>query len=282
MRIIVLTVLVFGSFVSPAAASSITLDEGLERVGSVVRSVVELPGGVPPPVSDLPPVSSTQPGAGSAEREIAPGLPPQSPRPKSVEPSGAADPVTSTADPGSSRLAPAADTVAGATSPVDSTNASSGPDRDTAPAGADPDHRSAGPAAELGRPEPTPGSVRAAMPAPLREWLAYLWPAIALGPLGKALAMEVAALAPTRLPGSPPTPLDLFRARDGAAALGSPEPAMPAAQAARPNPDLFFLSHSGGMSFLVTVITVLAALVGLVALARLTVGEDFFSLRWLR
>jgi hypothetical protein len=204
--------------------------------------------------------------------------PPQSAPPKSVAPSAASDPVTSSAGPGSSGLPPAADT----TSPVDSTNASSGPDPEPAPAGADPD-RSTGPAAQLGRPDPTPASVRAAVPAPLREWLAYLWPAIALSPLGEALATQVAALAPTKLPGLPPTPLDLFRPAEGAAAPGGgPEPAMPAAQAARPDPDLFSLPHGGGMSFLVTVITVLASLVGLVALARLTVGEDFFSLRWLR
>jgi hypothetical protein len=57
-------------------------------------------------------------------------------------------------------------------------------------------------------------------------------------------------------------------------------------QAAKPNssrPGLFssFTSNGDGMSLLVKMITVLAALVGVVALARLTVGEDFFSTRWL-
>jgi hypothetical protein len=51
--------------------------------------------------------------------------------------------------------------------------------------------------------------------------------------------------------------------------------------ASRPEP-LAALPPSGGMSLLVTILTVLAGLVGVVALARLTVGEDFFSLRWLR
>lgn len=35
------------------------------------------------------------------------------------------------------------------------------------------------------------------------------------------------------------------------------------------------------MSLLVTILTVFGALIGGVALARLAVGEEFFSMRWL-
>jgi hypothetical protein len=59
-------------------------------------------------------------------------------------------------------------------------------------------------------------------------------------------------------------------------------------QAAKPDASLpapfsLFAPGGGGMSLFVTLITVLAALIGLVALARLTLGEDLFSpAHWLR
>jgi hypothetical protein len=51
--------------------------------------------------------------------------------------------------------------------------------------------------------------------------------------------------------------------------------------ASRPAPFSGFAPHGGGMSLLAAMIAVLAALIGVVALARLTVGEDLFSSRWL-
>jgi hypothetical protein len=263
VRVVFLTALLFGCLVSPAAADPIALDRGLDAVESAVGSVAELPGKLPPPVPEPPAASPQRPEVGAVEPEIVrePLPPPPAPRaPGSVEPpSGVSDPVAGTAagtDPGNAPPAPA-------------------------PVGAGPD-RSAKPAPGLGTAGPAPGSIRPAMPAPRRELLAYVWPAIALGPVGDALMTRVAALAPALLLRSLTAPASLSPSGAGAPASDGPGTAAPTAPAASPDPSPFFTPHSGGMSFLVTVITILAALVGMVALARLTVGEDFFSRRWLR
>lgn len=126
--------------------------------------------------------------------------------------------------------------------------------------------------------------VRPAVAAPLRELLAYVWPAVALGPIGDALTPLVTQLVELRR-GSPPSP-----------GFGSPPSTLPTSASTdtepRPSPSAaprtvssdpapFYAAHGGGMSFLATVAAILASLVGLVALARLTVGEDLFTTRWL-
>ena len=125
------------------------------------------------------------------------------------------------------------------------------------------------------------------MAAPLSRWLAYVWPAIALGPVGEALTMTW-ALRLTRLERAFPLPasgiLGSLSLPTGAAGPGDasqPSPASRGAEASRPGPLDRLTPHGGGMSLLVTAITVLAALIGVVALARLAVGEDLFSSRWL-
>jgi hypothetical protein len=60
----------------------------------------------------------------------------------------------------------------------------------------------------------------------------------------------------------------------------SEQPAM-SSQSSRPEPYSAFTPNGGGMSLFVTILTVLAAMIGVVALARLTVGDEFFSMRWL-
>jgi hypothetical protein len=119
------------------------------------------------------------------------------------------------------------------------------------------------------------------MPAPAEEWLAHLSPAVALGPVGR-LTMRVARLASRLLLGGRFAPSRALLSPHSAPASGGSGPAAPSAQTAVSDSDPFFSPNSGGMSFLVGAITMLAALAGLVALARLLVGEDFFSLRWLR
>lgn len=121
------------------------------------------------------------------------------------------------------------------------------------------------------------------MPAPMEEWLAHLWPAVALGPLGNTLMAQLAELAPIRLLEDLAAPVRLVLSPDGAPAKGDPGGrGAPASQTASPDSHSYFPPGGGGMSFLVTVITLLAACAGLVSLARLLVGEDFFSMRWLR
>jgi hypothetical protein len=121
--------------------------------------------------------------------------------------------------------------------------------------------------------------------APLRRLLAYVWPAIALGPIGEALAMPL-GLHLARLDNLASVPLaGLARSLSvspegiGSSAASKPAPSSPGPNVSHPNP--FPTPNGGGMNLFTTLVTVLAALIGVVALARLTVGEDLFSTRWL-
>jgi hypothetical protein len=281
VRVLVLTAFLFGSLVSSAAAGPVplekglsTVDQGLGAVGSVVESVTKPPATAPAPAPEPPVVGAKPPQPESVVREIARQPSPQPQPPRSVEPSQGSDPAASVPGPGSLSGTPGADVVATA-------NAEAGRLTDGAPSPPVQVEKTADPNAASDPGVGRPGSIRAAMPAPLEEWLAHIWPAIALGPFGSALRTEVAALAPALLAGSLPGSVRLS-SLGGAPTGPGPEPSAPAARAAQPDPTPFFSPHGGGMNFLVAVITVLASLVGLVALARLTVGEDFFSLRWLR
>lgn len=128
------------------------------------------------------------------------------------------------------------------------------------------------------------GSVETAEAAPLRRWLAYVWPAVALGPVARVLAI----LLPSWRGMTSPPPLAVARLLSAVTGVSSASgPFVLSAQAAssdasRPDPLGVFLPDGGGMSLFASIAAVLAALIGVVALARLTVGEDFFSLRWLR
>jgi hypothetical protein len=125
-----------------------------------------------------------------------------------------------------------------------------------------------------------------AVGAPLRRLLAYVWPAIALGPLGEALViplgLQLMSLdSPTldRLT-SLARSLSLLPETVGSSPNPNPAPQPPRPDVSHPTP--FSLPPaSGGMTLLATLVTVLAALIGVVALARLTVGEDLFSTRWM-
>lgn len=119
------------------------------------------------------------------------------------------------------------------------------------------------------------------MPAPPLELLAYLWPAIALGPFEGGMTIQAAGPEPSPLLRVLPVVAMSALLPDRAPASAGPSRAAPDAPEASPDPGPFLSPHGEGMSFLVTVITVLAAIVGVVALARLTVGEDLFSTRWL-
>jgi hypothetical protein len=120
---------------------------------------------------------------------------------------------------------------------------------------------------------------------PLR--IIYVWPAFALAPLAEALAMppslQLSSLSEAISPLMAGLTAPVAVLRESAAGSDAPDSSAqaPDTGVSRPAPSAYFAPHEGGMSLLVTVITVIAALAGVVALARLAVGEDLFSRRWL-
>jgi hypothetical protein len=129
--------------------------------------------------------------------------------------------------------------------------------------------------------------VESAEAAPLPRWFAYVWTAIALGDTGTSAALlagwESASSLPalTSLSASDAVRL-LSRlmgiAGNSDASTFSKQPATPIGSLAPP--PVAPVSASG-LSLFLAIITSLLALVGLIALVRLTVGEEFFSsLRW--
>ncbi len=130
-------------------------------------------------------------------------------------------------------------------------------------------------------------SVRRAVTAPLQRLLAYVWPAIALGPIREALAIPLARGLKSleKAISLPILGLDRSLALQpgNVESSGGPKPAAPSPKPSSSPPFPFnaVTPDGGGMSLLVTLVTALAVLVGVVALARLTVGEDLFSTRWL-
>jgi hypothetical protein len=120
----------------------------------------------------------------------------------------------------------------------------------------------------------------------VRRLLAYVWPAIALGPLGEALVIPLGL----QLMSLDSPVLDRLASLARSLSLlpetiGSGSNLIPAPQPTRPgvshHTPFSLAPDSGGMTLLATLATVVAALIGVVALARLTVGEDLFSTRWM-
>lgn len=159
------------------------------------------------------------------------------------------------------------------------------PSRDVAPApettGGGSDH-----AAKSSAGAPPPGYVDPSIPSAaatfLRSWFVYVWPAVALSPIGNTLVLALAGVERGVSPPSFDVP-SLASAMSSAAPGDSrSRPAGSPGQAGHSEATPFFSRDGGGMTLLAGTIAVLAALIGLVTLARLTVGEEFFSLRWLR
>jgi hypothetical protein len=130
-------------------------------------------------------------------------------------------------------------------------------------------------------PEAPTRSVDVSEPARLRRWIAYVWPAVALGRIGGAILPLMASLERTfgRL-GSDFQPLAaLGGAFAGAAATaipGAPGPTTGRSAQSDPGRSILPLS-SGGMGLLTIMLIVLLSLVAAIALARLVVGEEVFS-----
>jgi hypothetical protein len=131
--------------------------------------------------------------------------------------------------------------------------------------------------------------VSEAKAAPLRRLLAYVWPAVALSPAVEVLAILLPDARasqeegnPFAVPGwvRPLSPVPLIGGSSGGDPALSARAVM-SSGSAQPSPYNSPLPGDGGMSFLATIFTIVAALIGVVALARLTVGDEFFSMRWL-
>lgn len=261
--------MVFGSV--GFASASVPLEEraGLPSVDGVPE---RLPSAVPEPPVVKPPALRPR-VEGSAGEEAASEAPAPSPSGGRSEASGAAPVV-----PGSRSVAGAVDSIArgdaGTAIPAPGHRAVSAPGR----AGGSRDAVSRAGGA-------TSGTERRAIgprvTAPVRELLAHVWPAVALAPLGRALIASLAVVASGPLPvgrvAAAAAPLSPSEGAWGAAA-SKPGPV----QGGSPDPASFSSALRWRMGLLLTLITALAALVGVVAVARLAVGENLFSLRWLR
>jgi hypothetical protein len=250
----VLALTLFG----PAAASAALTDDVAALVpdaGSVAGAPTEaLPD---PPVPDVPKVPTPVP-LPSASKPPLPSAP--------TSPAPATDTVEAAVhDPGGE----AKGRALGTPSETEGPGVSPGPGASSEPGGRAAARRIVG------------RSIGPAETAPLRRWRAYVWPAIALR-IGDALTPLLARLerfaavqvpdvfglsSPSAVPGS--TWNDLPSKRSGL--LGQDLRSPPVAALAKE-----------GMSLLAALLIGLLMALGLVALARLVVGEELFEVRYWR
>lgn len=250
---------------APAAHAAVTDD--VHAVAFGVESVTEtatnaLPGPlVPVEVPDVPRVPSPPPPASKP--------PPRAPSPPAATATDAAE--TAVGDPGGGEgVGEIAGEVARAPSETAAPGASAGPGAGSAPgvppAAHRPDRRSIGPA-EV---------------APLRQWRAYVWPAIALG-VRHALApllVRLEGMAGARVPNVfgllPPSAMpDSVESGPGGSDF-------PATHAGPPRQPPWIALPAGGMGLLAALVVGLLVVACFVSLARLVVGEELFESRYWR
>jgi hypothetical protein len=243
------------TLLGPAAASASLTDDVTAIVpdaGSVTEAATEVLPDLPVPseVPDVPKVPTPVP-LPSASKPPAPTSPP---------------PATDTAEAAAHGHDGEAERVMGASSEAEAPGASPGPGASSEPGGHAGAQRIVG------------GSIGPAETAPLRHWRAYVWPAIALRirdalmPLLASLDGFAAAQLPDLFGLSPPSPApgsagnDLPSERSGLLGQNLRSPSVAA------------LSKKG-MSLLAGLLIGLLMALGLVALARLFVGEELFEAR---
>jgi hypothetical protein len=288
-------------FGASSASASLPIEEVTGAAESVVSSVVT---SVPSPPSDAPtvPVAPTLPATptvsapavpapSAAEGSTAPQAPvhkapvevptpvtPTSSQAPHVapQPAGGAGKVPRVA----SALPPRGETASPATVPgakVASTEMGQGapsPVRAAADAGAD---------------RPPGVAARPIRAAPLPLWFVHIWPAVALGRAGRLLATLATLLARWEDATSRAGPSHAIpvASQPGGIAGEGEVLGLSKRSASRDEPlatsPLVTPPVDGGMSLFLTIITSLVALVGLMALARLVLGDEpFTSLRWPR
>jgi hypothetical protein len=284
-------VFLIASVVGVSAAPASLLGEAAGAGGSVITSAAtptpSLPSAAPPATPPAPVGVPTVPQVPVDQTPVkAPtGVTPTSSPPSHLAPTPSGD-ATKVSSPGGD-LPSTGSTISaakGSAGRITSTSAGAaqrpaGSVRNDVGAGAD---GRSGPGAREGTSGVHARSVESAETVRPR-WFAYVWPAIALGRTGKVLATLLARWeGATSLPASNAARL-LSQLTGGigvkGASMFSERPATPNAPLATspvaPAP------ASGGMSLFLTMITSLLTLGALMALARLVVGEEFFSfLRW--
>jgi hypothetical protein len=187
-----------------ATSASATLTGEVVRVAGSIVPQVTPPAPPPAPAPPSPP-SSTAPSTPPVAAPAAPQVPAKLPTgaaPTSSPSSNPAPPVASSATKASSPVADgladggATETSKEAETSKQAATTASGTSKEAASAVSSTSQEKAKRVAAPG----APPSIRAARAAPLRRWLAYVWPAIALGGDGAALAKTVGAL-PLRVAG---------------------------------------------------------------------------------
>jgi hypothetical protein len=282
---VVLIALVFGV----SLASAAPLEEAADTARSVVPPVTEtsapsLPSA--PPAPAIPPAPVATPTAPPVPANQAPAKVPTRVTPASLPsshleptPSGSATHVSGpVADsPPIGRTTSAANASAGRLTSPSSEGAQqvAVPARNDAGAGSD-SRSGASPRA------PTSGvGVARSVEAALPRWFAYVWPAIALGQTRQVFAALLARREHATSRPVSDVARSLFQLRG---ITGNDDVSTISEQSATPNsppPYVGSAPRGGGMSLFLTMVTSLLALIGLIALARLAVGEEFFSfLRW--
>jgi hypothetical protein len=267
-------------------ASAAPLEEAAGAAGSVLTPVTEtsvpsLPSAPAPAIPPAPVAAPTVPPVpvNQAPVEVPNGVTPTS-SPSHLEPTPSGG-ATQVSGPGADSPSIGKTTGAANASAGRVTSTATGGAQQVAvsarnDAGAGSDSQSGSgpraPISEVG----VARSVQAALP----RWFAYVWPAIALGRTGRVLAVLLA-----RWEGATSRPVS-----DVAKSLFQPsgitandDVSTSSERSATPNspPPSVGSAPGGGMSLFLAMVTSLLALVGLVALARLAVGEEFFSfLRW--
>ena len=282
----VLGVVLIASVTGVSLASATPLGEAAGGAGSVVEPITatsppSLPSAPPQVPVAVPAVPQTPVDQGPVKAPT-PATPTPSPSSHlAPTPSGGVTEVSSPdADPPSIGATTGAAKEAGGVmgTPTEASQRAAAPVRNSAGGGSDsPNSGARATTLEV-------GVARSIEAAALPRWFAHVWPAIALGRAGEVLATllarwEVATSLPisdatqllVRLVGATESNIDAPTPSGRSAALNG----SPAAPSIAPVP------ASGGMSLFLTMITSLLTLMALIALARLVVGEEFFSfLRW--
>lgn len=273
----VLVVLIFGV---PFAYASLQ-EEAAGAMGSVVASATESPA--PSLPSSVPPVDPPP----SVETPTVPQVPVKAPTepqvpvkaPNAVTPTSSPSPHLASTPSGSGTSA----SSTGANLPLvgEKTSAVKGGAASTSTVAVQRAPASVRNRVDRDANGPSGPDARPVKAVPLPRWLAHVWPAIALVKTVKVLAVLLARWeGATSVTGSGDTQRatsQLVGITGNSGVLGLSKQSV-ASHDRLGSPTLAPAPASGGMSLFLTMITLLLTLIGLIALARLAVGEEFFSL----
>lgn len=272
-------------------ASATPLGEAVDTAGSVVEPITEASAPPPPPSEPLPAPPSAPVATPTVPPPPVDQVPVKVPTPATPtpQPPSHVAPSSSSGVAGVGGRSADLPSVGGTTPPAQEFpgkvgNAPPGAAQRAAPsvhsdAGAGSDSPSFGVHATT----PGDGIAPSVDAMALPHWLAHVWPAIALGRTWKALAILLVRWEGAT---SPPKSEAAQLSFPSVGNVGSNDVAGLSERSMSPTgPSVESPTASvpadAGMSFVLTVITSLLTLMALVVLARLVVGDEFFSsLRW--